>query len=88
MQISIYEEMQNMHSTLKMAISSTSMPPPSLLQLACDSQRNQLPMMLSDSGPLVQTDLGHDGYGLYKNAVWTLVDHFQKSTPESATSVD
>lgn len=80
MQISIYEEMQIMHSTLKMAISSTGIPPPSLLQLACDSQRNQLPMMISDSGD--------DGYGLYKKAVWTLVDHFQLSTPKSATGAD
>lgn len=88
MQMSIYEEMQSRHSTLKMAISSTGMPPPSLLQLACDSQHKQLPMMLSDSGPLVQTDLGDDEYVMYKNAVWTLVDHFQLSTRKSAASVD
>lgn len=45
-------------------------------------------MMLSDRGPLAQTDLGDDKYGPYKNAVWTLVDHFQQSTPMSAASVD
>lgn len=88
MHISIYEEMQSMHSSLKVAISSTGMPPPSLLQLACDSQHKQPPMMLSDRGPLAQTDLGDDKYGPYKNAVWTLVDHFQQSTPMSAASVD
>lgn len=78
MQISIYEEMQSMHSILKMAISSTGMPPPSLLQLACDSQNKQPPMMVSDSGPLAQTDLGDYKYGLCKIIVWTLVDHLQQ----------
>ncbi|KGO77406.1 hypothetical protein PITC_047790 [Penicillium italicum] len=58
MQISMYEEMRSMHSTLKDAISSTGMPPPSVLQLACNSHLKQLPMMLSDSGPLVQKNLG------------------------------
>ncbi len=88
MQISIYEEMQSMHSTLKLAISSTGMPPPSLLQLACDSQHKQAQMVPSDSAPLALTDLGDDKYGMYKNAVWTLVDYFQQSTPISAASVD
>ncbi|KAJ5857315.1 hypothetical protein N7455_008209 [Penicillium solitum] len=88
MQISIYEEMQSMHSILKMGISSTGIPPPSLLQLACDSQHKQPQMMLSDRGLLAQTDLGDDKYASYKNAVWTLVDHFQQSTPMSAASVD
>lgn len=78
MQISTYEEVQSMHCTLKMAISSTGMPPPSLLQLACDSQHKQPPMMLSDSGPLAQTDLGVDGYAMYKTVVWTLIGHFQQ----------
>lgn len=87
MQISIYEEMQSMHSTLKKAISSTGMPPPSVLQLVCDSQRKQLPMTLSNSGPMVQTNIGVDRYDLYKTASWTLVDHFQQSTPKS-TYVD
>ncbi|KAK4870013.1 hypothetical protein LT330_005737 [Penicillium expansum] len=58
MQISMYEEMRSMHSTLKDAISSTGMPSPSVLQFACDSQLKQLPMMLSDSEPMAQTNLG------------------------------
>ncbi|KAJ5922331.1 hypothetical protein N7516_010034 [Penicillium verrucosum] len=88
MQIPTYEEVQSMHCTLKMAISSTGLPPPSLLQLACDSQHKQPPMMLSDSGPLAQTDLGVDGYAMYKTVVWTLVDYFQQWIPKSAASVD
>ncbi|KGO37124.1 hypothetical protein PEXP_001490 [Penicillium expansum] len=57
-QISMYEEMRSMHSTLKDAISSTGMPPPSVIQLACDSQLKQLPIMLSNSEPMVQANLG------------------------------
>ncbi|KAJ5520298.1 hypothetical protein N7463_000751 [Penicillium fimorum] len=72
MQISIYEEMRSMHSTLGMAISSTDMPPPSVLQLACDSQRKQLPMMMSDSGQMVQKNLAVDRYDMYTRGVWTL----------------
>lgn len=68
MQISMYEEMRSMHSTLKDAISSTGMPSPSVLQLACDSQLKQLPIMLSNSEPMVQANLGVVRYDLYKLA--------------------
>ncbi|KAJ5780633.1 hypothetical protein N7457_005793 [Penicillium paradoxum] len=61
MQISIYEEMRSMHSTLKNTISSTGMPPPSLLQVVCDRQREEVPIML------MQKRSSRDEYGLYQN---------------------